>query len=191
MATPKPKDRQKEINGVNVSQIIETIRLVRKQPESAEFKFNARNEWLSGGHCRIEIKDFYGAGEVQRREKPFAFDADEPPVLAGTDQGANPVEYLLTALSACLTTTMAYHAAVQGIEIEQIESEYEGDIDLKGFLDLDPNVRKGYREIRVKFKVKSEADEAKLLELAKKSPVFDVVTNPTPVKLVIEKQRDV
>lgn len=84
-----------------------------------------------------------------------------------------------------MTTTLAYHAAAQGIKIEGIESDYEGDIDLKGFLGLDPNVRKGFKEIRAQFKVKSDTEKAKLEEIFKNSPVFDIVTNPTPVKLSI------
>ena len=59
-------------------------------------------------------------------------DCDEPPVLLGEDKGANPVEYVLAALSGCLTTTLAYHAAAQGIDIEGIESTFEGDLDLWG-----------------------------------------------------------
>jgi hypothetical protein len=85
-----------------------------------------------------------------------------------------------------MTTTLACHAAVNGIEIEGIESKLEGDIDLQGFLDLDPKVRKGYREIRVNLKVKSNADKEKLEELAKKSPVFDIVSNPTPIVVKID-----
>ncbi len=47
-----------------------------------------------------------------------------------------------------------------GQTVEAIQSEYEGDVDLRGFLDLDPKVRIGCREIRVKFKVKGDLDEA-------------------------------
>ena len=82
-----------------------------------------------------------------------------------------------------MTTSLVYHAAAQGINVQAIESEYEGDINLQGFLNLDPKVRKGYEEIRVKFKVKSDADKEKLNELVQNSPIFDAVRNPTPVKV--------
>ena len=58
-------------------------------------------------------------------------DADEPPILAGNDQGANPVEYLLRALAGCMMTTMVYHAAVEGIRIDELEMDLEGDLDLR------------------------------------------------------------
>jgi two-component system response regulator AtoC len=83
-------------------------------------------------------------------------DADEPAILAGGDQGANPVEHLLHALASCLTTSIVAHAAVRGIEIEELESELEGDIDLNGFLGLDAEMPKGFTEIRARFRVKAD-----------------------------------
>ncbi|MEE8268983.1 MAG: OsmC family protein [Nitrospinaceae bacterium] len=183
--TTQQAEANKIVNGVDVTRLVETIQAIQNQPELAGFKFRANNEWRDGSQNRTTIKDFYGTCQEISHTRPFVFDADEPPVLLGKDEGANPVEYLLTALSSCMTTSLAYHAAAQGIEIEGIESNYEGDLDAQGFLDLDPKVRNGFREIRAQFKVKSEADREKLAELIKKSPVFDVVTNPTPVKVTV------
>jgi uncharacterized OsmC-like protein len=108
-------------------------------------------------------------------------------VLLGEDNGANPVEFVLAGLSGCMTTTLAYHAASRGFNIESIESAYEGDIDLHGLLDLDPNVRSGYREIRVKFKVKGDVDEQTVQELVRKSPVYDTLAHPVKFKIEVEK----
>jgi len=178
-------EANKIVNGVDVAQLAETIQAIQDQPELASFKFRANNEWQGGSQNRTTVNDFYGTCQEISHAQPFELNADEPPVLLGKGENANPVEYLLTALSSCMTTSLAYHAAAQGIEIEGIESSYEGDIDAQGFLDLDPKVRNGFREIRAQFKVKSEADREKLTELIKKSPVFDIVTNPTPVKLSV------
>ena len=174
-------------NGVNVTQLEQTIEAVKEKPELADFKFRARNQWMDGSRNRASAGSFYGTQQELSREKPFEFQCDEPPVLGGTDLGANPVEYVLAGLSGCMTTTLAYHTAARGIEVESIESELEGDIDLQGLLDLDPNVRSGYREIRVKFKVKSDATEEEIEELVKMSPVYDTLTQPVPIKVVIEK----
>ncbi|MEK9629915.1 MAG: OsmC family protein [Nitrospinota bacterium] len=182
MSQPTTQE-QKIMNGVNVSQMKETIEAVTQQPELAGFKFRANNQWQDGGHNKVKIDGYYGTCQEIPRQKGFEFDADEPPALLGNDKGANPAEYLLTALSSCMTTSLVYHAAAQGIEVESIESEYEGDINLQGFLNLNPKVRKGYEEIRVKFKVKSNADKEKLNELVQNSPIFDVVRNPTPIKV--------
>jgi uncharacterized OsmC-like protein len=115
---------------------------------------------------------------------PFEIRADEPAILLGDDTGANPVETALAGLSGCMTTTLSYKAAALGLNIDSIESEYEGDINVNGFLELDPNCRKGYREVRVKFTVRGDIDAETVKELVKHSPMYDTFTNP--VKLVVE-----
>ena len=88
-----------------------------------------------------------------------------------------------------MTTTMVYHAAVRGIELEEVESELEGDLDLQGFMDLSDEVRPGYEEIRVNFKVKTDIEDLeRLKELIRFSPVYDVVSSGTRVKVQIEKK---
>jgi len=86
-----------------------------------------------------------------------------------------------------MTTTLVYHAAVRGIKLEEVESELEGDIDLKGFLAISDKVRPGYQEIRVNFKVKTDIENVdRLKALTKLSPVYDVVSSGTNVKVQIE-----
>ena len=88
-----------------------------------------------------------------------------------------------------MTTTIVYHAAVRGIELEEVESELEGDLDLKGFMDLSDEVRPGYQEIRVNFKIKTDIENVNRLKaLTKLSPVYDVVSKGTRVKVQIEKK---
>jgi len=175
------------LNGVNVTKLGQTIEAVKQQPEVAKFKFRARNQWDIGGHNVATVDSFYGTCQEMEHESPFVMHADEPPVLLGEDKGANPVEFVLAGLSGCMTTTLAYHAAGRGLKIDDIQSEYEGDIDLQGLLGTNPNVRSGYKEIRVKFKVKGDADEATIQELVRKSPVYDTLANPVKIKIEVEK----
>ncbi len=176
------------INGVDVDRLGETVRAIQKNPGLATSQFRATNRWIKGGHNRSTIQGFYAAGqEDSTRSKPFVFDADEPPVLLGQDQGANPVEFVLHALAACLTTSLVYHAAARGIAVESVESKLEGDLDLQGFLGLSDHVRRGYKEIRVQFTVKSDASPEALKELTTFSPVHDIVTNRVPVSITIQK----
>jgi organic hydroperoxide reductase OsmC/OhrA len=104
-------------NGVNFTKLGQTIDAIRQQPEIAQFKFRARNQWDNGGHNQATIDTFYGACQEQSHREPFVMDADEPPVLLGEDKGANPVEFVLAGLSGCMTTTLAYHAASRGLNI--------------------------------------------------------------------------
>lgn len=174
------------MNGVDVAALFATIDAVKKDPAIAEFRFRARNRWLGGDANRTTVSGFYGAKQEQPHAAPFEMECGEPPVLLGRDRGANPVEFLLNALIGCLTTTMVYHAAARRLEIGAIDSELEGDLDLRGFLGISPDVRKGYREIRVKMRVQSKASPSVLRELAQFSPVFDVCSRALPVKVEVE-----
>ena len=178
------------VNGVNVTDMYDTIDAIKGQPQIAKFQFRAKNKWESGASNRTIVKDFDGACQTFDRDVPFVMQKDEHPILLGKDTGANPVEYALAALAGCLTTSLVYHAAAQGIRIDEVESSYEGDIDLHGFLGLDENVRNGYENIQIKFKVKGDAPEEKLRELVelaqKRSPVFDIITNKVPVSVALE-----
>ncbi len=88
-----------------------------------------------------------------------------------------------------MTTTMVYHAAVRGLKLDEVESALEGDLDLRGFLALSDGVRPGYQEIRVNFKVKTDLkDVEELKALTRLSPVYDVVSTGTRVKVQIERK---
>lgn len=173
-------------NGINVTALFETIDLVKGNPDIAQFQFRARNRWMGGDHNHSTIEDFHGACQEMKHAQVFEMDNGEPPVLLGADQHANPVEYVLHALIGCLTTTMAYHAAARGIAIEAVDSRLEGDLDLRGFLGLSDEVRKGFHAIRVRMRVKTPAPAWQLRELATFSPVYDIVSNSLPVDVEIE-----
>ncbi len=107
-------------------------------------------------------------------------------MLLGRDQAPNAGEYVLHALAACLTGTIVYHAAARGIVIDGLECTLEGDLDLRGFLGLDDDVRPGYEGIRVTFRASGDFDDDQLAELAsltRYSPVRDIVSNPVPVAI--------
>ncbi len=178
--------RKGVVNGVDVDRLCETVEAVRKTPGVAAFRFRCENQWIEGGHTRGRASSFDGVGEANcPRPATFVFESDEPPVLLGKDKGANPVEYLLAALSACVTTTIVYHAANRGIRINGIRSRIEGDIDLRGFLGLDPTIRCGFKEIRMSVDLDADAPVEQLEEIVKLgptySPVFDSVRNGVPV----------
>lgn len=179
---------EKMMNGVNVEQLEQTIAAVQEDASLAKFEFRSKNNWIEGGHCVSSVKEFYGVGqEDTTREQTFTMEADHPPVLLGKDLAPNPAEIVLHALGSCLTAAMTYHAAAHGIQIDGIESSLKGGADLRGFLGLDPEVRKGFEGVTVQFKVRSEASEEQLKELAMFSPVFDMLTNPTPVNVEFVK----
>ncbi len=109
----------KKLNGLDTTQLVDTINLIKGQPSAARFQFRNSNRWVDGGENRSTIRGFYGAGqEDSSRTKPFEFVNGEPPVLLGNNEGANPVEFLLHALAGCVTTTTVLHATARGINVE-------------------------------------------------------------------------
>ena len=179
------------VNGVNIQELFKTIDAIKENPEIAQFKFRATNEWLNGTHCKATIKDFYGALKDDDSRPPVDYHMDEPPILLGNNEGRNPVEYLLVALSGCLTTSLIAHSSAKGIKIKGVQSRYEGDIDLQGFLGVSEEVPVGYKNIRVYFKIDadvSQEQKEEMVQMAKKySPVFNTITKAAPVSVNLEK----
>lgn len=184
---------QKIVNGVNVDQLLETMNAIKSNSNIAKFNFRAKGNWINGGHNRTSINDFYVACQTHNRKEAFVLEKDEPPLLLGTDAGANPVEYALAALNGCLVTAVIYYAAANGIQIDEVESTLDGDLDVHGFLGIDESVRNGYEKINVTFKIKADnATDEQLNELVhiaqKRSLVFDIIYHPIPVEVNVERK---
>jgi uncharacterized OsmC-like protein len=175
-------------NGVNTEQMYGTLDAIKADPSLGIFQFRARNHWIDGAHNRSTIQGFYGAGqEDATRDAAFTVDAGEPAVLLGVDTGPNPAEALLHALAACLTTTLVYVAAARKVRLTEVESTLEGDMDVRGCLGVSGEVRNGFNNIRVNFKVKGDAPPEKLREIVERaqarSAVFDMVSHGVPVEV--------
>jgi len=175
-------------NGLNMEALVGTVEAVKQNPMLGQFEFRATNKWIDGGENRSRIKEFYGAGtEDESRTSAFEFTNGEPPVLLGSNEGANPVEYLLHALAGCVTTTTVLHATARGITINSISTRLRGNIDLLGFLGLDESVPSGYRQITIEMSIDADCSDEQLddlLEYAKgHSPVCNTICRPVPVSL--------
>jgi uncharacterized OsmC-like protein len=175
-------------NGVDSEQLYGTLDAIKANPELGIFQFRARNHWIDGSHNRSTIRGFYGAGQEDvTRTESFVIDAGEPAILLGSDTGANPAEYLLHALAACLTTSLVYVAAARGVRLTEVESYLEGDMDVRGCLGLSDEVRNGFDRIRVSFRVRGDAPADKLREVVERaqarSAVFDMVSHGVPVEV--------
>ena len=174
------------VNGVDLEVLGGTVGAIQADPQLGESRFRVSNSWVDGARNESRVTGFYGAAQEIAHRQAFTLIADEPPILAGNDDGANPVEHLLHALASCLTTAMVAHAAVRGIRIEAMQSELEGDLDLNGFLGLDPETPKGFTGIRARFRVDAaEGDIEAIRELADFSPVFNTLTRGVRVDVEV------
>ena len=158
-AAPEPT----VVNGINVDDLKALIADVEQDPAQGGTRWRVATAWQGQTRTRAEVTGFdLGDLTVPRR---FAIDIDEPCELGGTDRFANPQEHLLAALNACMTVGYVAQCALRGITLDSLEIETEGDIDLRGFLGLDPSVPAGYERLRVTVKVKGDATQAQFDEI--------------------------
>ena len=68
------------------------------------------------------------------KARNFEMIIDEPANLGGTDHGANPVEYVLAALSGCLNVVGHVVAKEMGFEIKSLEIELDGELNPARFM---------------------------------------------------------
>lgn len=186
-STPKPAPVPR--NGVDLPKMFATIGAVSEHRELAQFQFRATTRWIKGTHARTTIDGFSGAGGEHTHKQSHGYDADHPEVLVGEDNAPSPIEFVLHALGCCLTAGIATVAAARRVDLEEVVAKIEGDIDLQGVLGLSDQVRNGYKSIRVQFELKGNAPDEKLREIVeqsrKRSAVFDVLTRPVPVEIVV------
>jgi uncharacterized OsmC-like protein len=172
------------VNGVDLDVLEGTIGAITGNPSLGQCHFRVSNAWHGGSRNSSTVSSFYGAGQENQHKQPYVLHSDEPPVLAGSDDAPNPVEHLLNALAACLTTGIVAHAAVRGIHIRSLSSEVEGDLDLRGFLGIDSGVPRGFTDIRIRFEVDADTgDLEQLRRLSEFSPVFRTLTEGTRVHI--------
>jgi uncharacterized OsmC-like protein len=176
-------------NGVNVQALLGAREALEAAPEAAQFKWRATCEWLEGTHSRSTVDGFYGLGSEQQRQRSFTYDADHPEIFAAKDNGATPVEMVLSGLASCLTAGVAAVAQHRGIQLRSVKATVEGDMDIYGILGMDADVRNGFSAIRVSFDVDADASEEDIRALVaqsqKRSAVFDIITNPTNVHVTV------
>ncbi len=151
------------------------------------------NPGMAVGFVRVRTR-WAGGTKVIGNARDFApITVDEPPGLGGGDQGPTPVELLLIALGSCQEIVYAAYAEQFGIQLDAIEIELTGTIDLRGFLGIEPSIRPGFTRIETRVRLVSDAPEERLRELTdlveRFCPVQDMLTNPVPIttSLAIER----
>lgn len=177
-------------NGVNVEALLGAREALAVTPEGAQFQWRAECQWLNGTHSQTKVQGFFGLGEEQSHKKYFVYDADHPAVFASEDNGPTPVEYMLVGLASCLTAGIASVAQHRDIQLRSVKATLEGDMDIRGILGIDSDVRNGYSGIKVNFEIDADASkediEALVAQSQKRSAVFDIITNPTNVMVEVK-----
>jgi len=151
------------VNGINVDELMKVVEAVSADPANAATSWRVSTQWQGQTHSRSQVSGFDLAG--QHIERPFTIDIDEPCELLGTNRHANPQEHLIAALNACMTVGYVAQCAIRGIVLESLEIETTGDIDLRGFLGIDPSVPNGYDSLSYTVRIKGDASAAQFEEV--------------------------
>jgi len=172
-------------NGVNVEFLLGARETLAAQPAAADFKWRVSNTWVNGTHSQSTVDGFFGLGGEQKHKSSFTFDGDHPEVFSSEDNGPTPVELLLVALAGCLTAGVASVAQNREIQLRSVKATLEGDMDVRGILGVDPEIRNGFSKIKVTYNIDADASpediKALVAQSQKRSAVYDIVTNPTSV----------
>ena len=178
------------INGINVDDLFALIEGVRREPAKGRTNWRVTTTWQGQARSRAQVESFEIGGErVPRR---FSIDIDEPHELGGSNRFANPQEHLIAALNACMMVGYVAQCAVHGITLESLEIETDGEIDLRGFLGIDPAVPRGYENLSYTVRIKGSGTKEQFAEIHEAvmatSPNFYNMSRPVALKpaLVVE-----
>ncbi len=162
------------LNEVDLEAVGGLVQAIRQEPHRAHTTWGATVTWDGGFRSTAKIRDF----------DPIP--SDEPEALGGTDTAPNPVEQLLGALGNCLAVGYAAGASAQGITLQDLRIELEGDLDLRSFLGIQDG-HAGYGDVRVKVHLETDADEDELRKLHERvvgtSPVGHSVNAAIPLSI--------
>ena len=176
-------------NGVNVEALLGARTALAEAPEAAKFQWRATCEWQNGTHSANSVEGFFGLGEEQHHRTTSTFDIDHPEIFASEDHGPTPVEYVLVGLAGCLTAGVAAVAQNREIQLNKVSATITGDMDVRGILGMDTDIRNGFSGITVTYDIDADASrediEALVAQSQKRSAVFDVVTNPSNVSVSV------
>ena len=172
------------VNGINVDDLFALIEGVRRDAAKGKTNWRVTTTWQGQTRSNAQVDGFGIGGErVPRR---FSIDIDEPYEIGGSNRFANPQEHLLAALNACTMVGYVAQCAVRGITLESLEIETDGEIDLRGFLGIDPAVPPGYENLNYIVRIKGSGTKAEFAEIhaavMATSPNFYNMSRPVALK---------
>jgi uncharacterized OsmC-like protein len=190
MQATATKQAARIVNGIDVDELTASIGEIAKDPAKAHTRWKVTTSWKGGTRSETQVDGYEIGGQYVK--KNFRIQTDEPLELGGTNLAANPQEVLMAALNACMTVGYTALCSLEGITLEELRIETQGDIDLRGFLGLDPNVKPGYDEIQYRVHIRGNGTPEQFRNIHERviatSPNRFNLANPIRLKagLVVE-----
>ena len=180
--------RDEKVNGIDVEALHDAIDAIKADPSMASCKFFAGTQWRHGMASQTKISHYELGGETIPQQYTIA--VDEPSALLGSDTAPNPQMLLFAALNTCVLNTFVANAAANGVRLDSVEIDLEGELDLRGFLGIDDSVNPGYNEVTMVCRVQGDGTDEeyeKCLEAGTKhSPNFQNISRKVKINYRIE-----
>lgn len=176
------------LNNINIAGLSEYANEVKEQNIEGKASYGVELNWESGTKTKVRTKNMIlGQHKLKRN---FEFTIDEPTQLLGVNCAPNPAEYMLGGMAGCMAVTFMAGATAMGVQIDKLKLEIDGELDLQGFLGINPEVNPGFPELKFIFHVKgngSQEQYQKLMDrVSNHSPNFNTIKNE--VKMIGELQ---
>jgi uncharacterized OsmC-like protein len=142
----------------------------RSDPAAALVTLRAQGRIGEGIACRVDT----GRALVE---------AGLHPATGGSGLQACSGDMLLEALVACAGVTLKAVATALGVELRDASVHAEGDLDFRGTLGVAKEAPVGFREIRLRFELDTDApaeQKKKLIELTERYCVVLQTLRRTP-----------
>jgi uncharacterized OsmC-like protein len=144
----------RHVNQLDLAALAQTVDAIENDPAQGLTEFRVTTRWTGQTRSESTVDGFTLGGERIARSHKIV--ADEPCQLLGTDSAPNPQELLMAAFNACITVGYVAGAALKGIELDSLEIETHGQLDLRGFLGLSDEVPPGYQKIEYEVRIKGD-----------------------------------
>lgn len=178
-------------NGINVTGLLDFKEDISKNPNNAMIDYTVNLQWLGGTKSKVTTTGITLGNETLERN--FSFIIDEPQQLLGEDSTPTPQEYLLGGMGGCILVGYSVGASVLGITLEKLEIDIEAGLDLRGFLEVNPDSPIGFKNVKYTITVKGDGTKEQFERIhqtvIKTSPNRATIANPINIlcDLVVEE----
>ena len=176
------------LNGLNVGKLRGMRDTIDEDGKKGMSRWGVVTEWRGALSNETTSSTFELGGK--KTSKDIKLVVDEPRDFGGANSGANPVDYLLTGLNACLMAGYTVTASLMGIELESLEIASSGEIDLRHWLEIDArDVRAGMYDIVYTVYIKGDGTQSQFEELHEKvrrtSPIRNLMANSISIDQIV------
>jgi uncharacterized OsmC-like protein len=171
------------LNGLDLEALGTVVEEIKNDASKGFARFKVTSSWKGQTRSEARVQSYTINGQEIPRQ--FSIAADEPFELLGENTAPNPQELLMAAFNACIMVGYVANAAILGVKLEKVEIETSGELNLRGFLGLDPAVKPGYDSIHYVVRLKGNGSKEQFATIhenvLKTSPNYFNIAAPVRV----------